>query len=99
MNNQQSTEHIDVRYVAHLARMNLDDSEAAVLQGQLEHILEYVQRIRELDVSGIEPTSHARPVTNVFREDEVRPGLDHETVMENAPKSGNGLFAVPQIIE
>lgn len=99
MSKPNSVEHIDVRYVANLARMELSENEAQLLQGQLEQILDYVQRIRELDVSGIEPTSHARPLSNIFREDEIRSGLEREPVLANAPQASGDLFVVPQIIE
>ncbi len=97
--NQDGLEKIDVRYVANLARLYLDDSEVETFQGQMEGIVQYVKQIGELDLSDIEPTSHARPVLNILREDVVRSGLDHEIVMDNAPHEKNGQFAVPQIIE
>ena len=90
---------IDVKYVAHLARMHLSDDEAEVFQEQLEHILEHVRKLSDLDVSAVEPTAHAVPVHNVLREDEVAPSLDHEQVMDNAPQSRQGLFVVPRILE
>ncbi|MCK5528867.1 MAG: Asp-tRNA(Asn)/Glu-tRNA(Gln) amidotransferase subunit GatC [Kiritimatiellae bacterium] len=96
---QGGPEKIDVRYVANLARLYLDDSEVETFQGQLEGIVEHVKQIGELDLAGIEPTSHARPVQNVLREDVVRAGLGHELVMDNAPKEKSGQFSVPQIIE
>lgn len=92
-------EQIDVSYVAHLARMHLTDEETALFQGQLEQIVGYVNEINELDVSGIEPTSHTRPVNNVFREDKEGESLDRDAVLENAPKSDNDLFTVPKILE
>jgi len=94
-----SPEKIDVRYVAHLARMQLSDDEVARLQPQLEQIVGYVRQLSELDVEGIEPTAHAIPVQNVFRADEVRPCLDHAAVMNNAPQAREGQFIVPKIIE
>ena len=66
---QNDLEKIDVRYVANLARLYLDDSEVETFQGQMEGIVQYVKQIGELDLSGIEPTSHARPVQNVLREE------------------------------
>jgi len=96
---EKDVEPIDVGYVAHLARLHLSDEEKAVFQPQLEHIVEYVRKIRELDVSGIEPTSHAHAVTNVFRRDEVRPGLDRDEVLRNAPEETHGQFRVPKIME
>ena len=90
---------IDVAYVARLARLALSDEEVATFQGQLGDIVEYVRKLGELDLSGIEPTSHAHPVYNVLRKDGVREGLAHDTVMANAPSSRDGQFIVPKIVE
>jgi aspartyl-tRNA(Asn)/glutamyl-tRNA(Gln) amidotransferase subunit C len=90
---------IDVAYVAKLARMYLTPEEQAEFQGQLDQILGYVRKITELDLSGIEPTSHSHPVNNVFRKDEPKKGLDNETVMKNAPEQFGGQFIVPKIVE
>lgn len=95
----QSAEKIDVRYVAHLARLHLTDEEAARFQAQLEQVLGYVKELGKLNVDGVEPTAHAMPVNNVFRKDEPRPCLDHEKAMANAPKERQGQFVVPKIIE
>jgi len=94
-----SAEKIDVRYVAHLARLYLTDEEAELFQGQLEHVLQYVKELSELDVDGVEPTAHAIPVQNVFREDVVKSSVDREQVLENAPHERAGQFIVPKIIE
>jgi len=96
---EAATKKIDVTYVAHLARLHLTDEEVAVFQPQLEQIVAYVDKIGELDLEGIEPTSHAHPVLNVFRADSARSGLAHEDVMANAPKSTSGQFLVPKIVE
>ena len=93
------TDKIDVSYVARLARLHLTDGECAEFQGQLEQIVEYVRKIGNLDLDGIEPTSHAHLVQNVFRRDEAEPGLAHDGVMENAPASADDQFSVPRIIE
>lgn len=94
------TEHkIDVRYVANLARIQLNDDEVETFQGQLEQIVGYVEKIASLDVAGIEPTSHAHPLSNIFRTDEVKAGLDQETVLLNAPERVEGHFRVPKIVE
>ncbi|OQA29531.1 MAG: Glutamyl-tRNA(Gln) amidotransferase subunit C [Verrucomicrobia bacterium ADurb.Bin345] len=95
----QDADKIDVRYVAHLARLHLGDGEATLFQGQLEQILEHVRKLNELDVEGVEPTAHAIPVHNVFRADEPKPSLDHDQVMANAPHAHNGQFVVPKIVE
>ncbi len=92
-------EGIDVAYVAHLARLDLTTDEIETFQEQLEHIVGYVNKLQGLDLEGIEPTSHARPVMNVFREDKVQPGLDREVVLDNAPARSMDQFTVPRIIE
>ena len=91
--------NIDVAYVANLARLHLTDEEIATYQPQLEQVVAYVRQIDELDLDDVEPMSHAVDVKNVFREDEVRPSLDHETVMANAPAEVNDQFKVPKIME
>lgn len=98
-NNPGEPEQIDVAYVAHLARMALAPEEKALYQQQLEHILDHVRKLNELDVSGVEPMAHAIPVKNRFREDQPTPCLDHDEVMENAPEARQGQFFVPRILE
>jgi len=93
------TGKIDVAYVARLARLYLTDEETKTFQGQLDHVVGYVRKIGELDLGSVEPTSHAVAVQNVFREDAVKPGLDHEQVMDNAPAQVSGQFQVPIIVE
>jgi aspartyl-tRNA(Asn)/glutamyl-tRNA(Gln) amidotransferase subunit C len=93
---------IDVKYVAHLAhlaRLALTPDEEKQLGAQLGHILGYIEKLRELDVSGVEPTAHAVPMVNITRPDEIRPSLSHEDALRNAPKKDGGLFVVPKIIE
>ncbi len=99
MSEQNKAESIDVKYVAHLARMHLSDDEATVFQKQLDHVLEHVRSLSGLDVDGVESTAHAVPVHNVFREDETSRTLDHDQVMDNAPVARQGLFIVPRILE
>lgn len=90
---------IDVRYVAHLARLHLTDRETALFQSQLDQVLGYVRELSEVDVSNVEPTAHAIPVLNVFRPDEPVPGLRRDDVLGNAPATRNNLFLVPKIVE
>jgi aspartyl-tRNA(Asn)/glutamyl-tRNA(Gln) amidotransferase subunit C len=90
---------IDVKYVAHLARIALTPDEQEKFGAQLSNILGYIEKLNQLDVSGIEPTAHAVPLVNVFRPDEVRPSLPNEEALRNAPASANGLFMVPKIVE
>lgn len=90
---------INVEYVAKLARMHLTQQEQVEFQGQLEQILGYVKKLNEVDLGGIEPTSHSHPVNNVFRKDEVVAGLERDRVMDNAPEQADGQFVVPRIME
>ena len=90
---------LDVKYVAHLARLTLTPDEEKKIGAQLGNILGYIEKLKQLDVSGVEPTAHAVPMVNVTRRDEVRPSLPHEAALRNAPKQANGLFIVPKIVE
>jgi aspartyl-tRNA(Asn)/glutamyl-tRNA(Gln) amidotransferase subunit C len=90
---------IDIQYVAHLARLHLTDDEGKKLAAQLGHILGYIEKLKELDVTGVEPTAHAVPMVNVTRPDEIRPSLPHADALRNAPARANGLFIVPKIVE
>ena len=89
----------EVEYVAHLARLELTPAEADEFTGQLGQILEYFEKLNELDTSGIEPTSHAIPMVNAFREDEVKPSSGQDATLKNAPDRHEGFFRVPKIIE
>ncbi len=99
MESKAEVEAIDVRYVAHLARMELTDEEAALYQAQLRHVLDYIDQLRELDVEGVEPTAHPSPVFNVFRPDTPGPTQPLEATEANAPRTRAGLFIVPRIVE
>ena len=90
---------IDVKYVAHLARISLSPAEEQKIGAQLGNILGYIEKLRELDVSQVEPTAHAVPLVNVVRMDEIRPSLSNEDALRNAPAKANGLFLVPKIVE
>ncbi len=88
-----------MKYVAHLARLALTPDEEIKLSAQLGSILGYIEKLRELDVTNVEPTAHAVPMVNVTRADEIRPSLPHEDALRNAPRQSNGLFIVPKIVE
>ncbi len=90
---------IDIKYLAHLARLALIPEEEKKLSAQLGSILGYIEKLRGLDVANVEPTAHAVPMVNVTRDDEVRPSLPHEESLRNAPAKANGLFIVPKIVE
>lgn len=89
----------DIKYVAHLARLRLTPDEEQTLTAQLGSVLEYMEKLKELDVSQVEPTAHAMPMTNVTRPDVVRPSLPTAEALRNAPVQANGLFIVPKIVE
>ena len=90
---------IDIKYVAHLARLQLASDEEKKLAAQLGNILGYIEKLNQLDVSGVEPTAHAVPMVNVTRPDEIQPSLPHDEALRNAPAQANGLFIVPKIVE
>ncbi len=89
----------DIKYVANLARLKLTPEEETKLGEQLGNILGYIEKLKEVDVSKIEPTAHAMPLINVFRDDAVRPSISQEEALRNAPSKSNGLFVVPTIVE
>ncbi len=90
---------IDVAYVANLARLELTDDEKATFQSQLETIVQYVEKISAVDVEGVEPMMHGRPLVNAFREDVVKPSLDREVALANAPAKVGDEFLLPKIVE
>ncbi len=94
-----TADKMDVGYVARLARIRLSDSERASLQEQLDHILAYVDQLKELNVDGVEPTAHALPLENVFREDVPTSGISTAAAMANAPRPRDNQFLVPRIVE
>lgn len=91
--------NLDVQYVAHLARLQLTPEEEQTFGAQLGQVLDYIEKLKQVDVSGIEPTPHPVPMVNVTRPDEVRPSLPNEAALRNAPARANGLFIVPKIVE
>ena len=91
--------NIDVKYVAHLARLGLTPAEEQRIGTQLGDVLGYIEKLKELDVSQVEPMAHAVPLVNVVRKDAAQPSLSHEEAMRNAPAEANGLFIVPKIVE
>lgn len=90
---------IDVSYVAHLARIELSPAEQEKIGQQLGQVLAYIEKLKELDVTDVEPTAHAVPLVNITRPDEIRPSLPMDEALRNAPAKANGLFLVPKIVE
>jgi aspartyl-tRNA(Asn)/glutamyl-tRNA(Gln) amidotransferase subunit C len=87
----------EVEHVARLARLHFDDEELTHLQSEISQIIDYVQQISELDLSGLEPTSHAVAFKNVLRPDVPVPGLTNAEAMSNGPHVERGQFVVPRI--
>ncbi len=90
---------LDIQKVAKLARLHLSEEESETFGSQLDQILTYVEQLSRLDTTGVEPTSHAIPMSNVFREDESRSSCPREEVVGIAPEQETGFFKVPKIIE
>ena len=89
----------EVKRIARLARVGLSDDEVARFQVQLSEILDYFQRLREVDTEGLPPTAHTLAMQNVMRADETRPSFDKEEVLANAPQREDDLFRVRAILE
>ena len=88
----------DVKHVAKLARLSLTPDKLEKFAGQLESILHYVEKINQVDTSGVEPMAHALPVKNVLRDDRPEPGLPIDKVLQNAPETDDRFFKVPKVI-
>lgn len=89
----------DIRYVSRLARVALTSEEEQRLGTQLGLILGYVAKLKEVDVTGVEPTAHAFPLVNVTRPDVPGSSLTPDEALQNAPAQSSGLFIVPKIVE
>src|SRR5580765_1410454 len=98
-NSTKSDMDFDIKYIAHLARLSLTAEEEQKLSAHLSSVLSYIEKLKEVDVSGVEPTAHAFPLVNVTRPDEIKPSLSNEDALRNAPAHANGLFIVPKIVE
>lgn len=96
---QQRIDRQQVRKVAKLARLELSEAEIEEFTGQLGAILEYVEKMNELDTAGVEPLAHCLPIANVFRADDVRESLGTEKTLANAPERDGSFFKVPKILE
>jgi len=94
-----SKDHIDVNYVANLARLNLTEEESSTFQRQIEEILGYIHKLDELDTEYIEPTAYATPVYDRVREDVAKPSLERDVFLNIAPATVNEQLKVPKVIE
>ena len=88
-----------IEYVGILAKLELTDEEKERAKKDMGSMLDYIDKLGELDTRGVEPMSHVFPVNNVFREDVVTNGDEREAILNNAPEEKNGMFAVPRTFE
>ena len=88
-----------IDHIAMLARLKLTNDEKEVFSGQLDSIIEYINKLNELDTKNIEPTAHVLDLKNVFRDDELRPSLPVDNALRNAPERTENFYQVPKIIE
>ena len=88
-----------MEYVGILAKLELSDAEKEAAKRDMGRMLDYIDKLNELDTSGVEPMSHVFPVSNVFREDAVENGDEHEKMLVNAPKVKDGMYQVPKTVE
>ena len=92
------TEH-DIKTVASLSRLRIRDEEAQEVTAQLDKFLTYVENLQSIDTTNIEPTTYALPMQNVFRADKIKPSLERELALSNAPLKEDGYFKVPRVLE
>ena len=88
----------DVEHIATLAKLEFTDAEKEKFTGQMNKILEYMEQLNSLDTSSVEPLSHVIELSNVFRADEVKPGVSTEDALKNAPAKDEQFFKVPKVI-
>jgi len=90
---------LNIDYVANLARLALTDEEKVRFTQQLGDILHYVDKLKQVDVTGVEPMAHAAPVFNVWQDDRPQPGLSVEQALRNAPAQRAAMVVVPKVLE
>ena len=95
----ERSEKIDVRYVANLARIDLNDGECHTFQGQLDAILGYIETLTDVNVDRLEPTAHASPVFDRTRQDVSLTGLEQDEFLRNAPEKALGQVRVPKVVD
>lgn len=89
----------EVRHIAALARLRFSDEDEVQMAEEMGRILEYVDKLNELDTTGVPPMSHVLDIHNVFREDDVEARINHEEALKNAPDADSDYFRVPKVIE
>ena len=89
----------DVQHISNLARLTLNSEEVKASQEQLSHILDYIEKLNQLDTEDVHPTSHVIPIRNVTKADDQKDLFERDEILANAPSSERGYFEVPQVIE
>ncbi len=89
----------EVKYVANLAKLYVDEVEAEQLTKEMESIINFADMLSEYDTENIVPTNHAMKVQNVFRDDEVKPSYSQQDILKNAPMQEGGCYLVPKVVE
>ena len=92
------TSSLDLKHIARLARLHFNEEELKVFESQVADILKFVDQLKEVNVEGIEPTSHPLSLSNVFREDVVQASLSIEEFLKKSPAARGRFFEVPKII-
>lgn len=88
-----------VEYVAELSRIKLDERSTEKMQKELGAIVDYMEILNQLDTENVEPLSHVFSITNVMREDDVKPSYDRADILQNAPEHTDETFIVPKTVE
>ncbi len=90
---------MDIDHAAMLARLHIKQSEKELFAGQVQSIINYIEKLNELDTTSVEPTAHILPINNVFREDSLRESLPRNKALQNAPQKDEDFYRVPRIID
>lgn len=89
----------EIKNIALLSRLEVKEDYMAHIEKELSDILSYVAELNALELDGVEPMAHAVPLQNVLREDELKPSLDHDLALSNAPEAEDGYFKVPRVVQ
>ena len=90
---------INLKHIAKLSKLTFTDAELQLFETQVKSILGFIEELKEVNVDGVEPTSHPLPLKNVFRADEVKPSIKIEEFLKTAPRAKGRFFEVPKVIE
>jgi aspartyl-tRNA(Asn)/glutamyl-tRNA(Gln) amidotransferase subunit C len=90
---------VEIEHVAMLARLKLTENEKKLFSDQVGSIIDYINKLNELDTGNVQPTSHVLPIKNVFRQDTLKESLPRDSALKNAPVRDKSFYRVPKIIE